>query len=42
MDAIYQSIIKLCGLWQCVIGTEKLTNEAGKKKNSETQAQAVT
>ena len=41
---MWKFIIKLCGLWQCVIGTEKLTSEAGKKKKpqKETQAHSVT
>ena len=41
---MWRFIIKLCGLWQCVIGTEKLTNEAGKKKlrNPSTSGNLIT
>ena len=34
---MWRFIIKLCGLWQCVIGTEKLTSEAEKKKKKNSE-----
>lgn len=34
-------ITELCGLWQCTIGTEKLTIEAEEKAQKQTQAQLV-